>query len=133
MRSKRRAPCSMVVTPQVEWATNTRVQPDRDVIILPNLYSPTLDPSAPASRTSAKMAVDATMPLGEETVYSRLSVPGIERADLAGRLDRIGWKRPSGTAPPRDSTDSAGICGAALCSSRFTASGSISLSPTRRS
>ena len=87
---------------QVEWATNTRVQPDRDVIILPNLYSPTLDPSAPASRTSAKMAVDATMPLGEETVYSRLRVPGIERADLAGRLERIGWKRPSGTAPTRD-------------------------------
>jgi hypothetical protein len=48
------------------------------------------------------MAVDATMPLGEETVYSRLRVPGIELADLAGRLDRIGWERPSGTALTRD-------------------------------
>lgn len=84
---------------QVEWATNTRVQPDRDVIILPNLYSPTLDPSAPASRTSAKMAVDATMPLGEEAIYSRLRVPGIEGFDLSGRLERAGWKRPSGDAP----------------------------------
>jgi hypothetical protein len=44
------------------------------------------------------------MPLGEETAYSRLRVPGIESADLAGRLERMGWKRPSGSSPrsPRD-------------------------------
>lgn len=84
---------------QVEWAMNTRVQPDRDVIVLPNLYSPTLDPSAPAARTSAKMTIDATMPLGEEAVYSRLRVPGIEEADLRGRLDAAGWKRPDGSTP----------------------------------
>src|SRR6185312_11140725 len=50
---------------QVEWAVNTRVQPDRDVVIVPNLYAPTLDPSAPAARSTAKMAIDATAPLGE--------------------------------------------------------------------
>lgn len=50
---------------QVEWAINTRMQADQDVVVLPNLYSPTLDPSAPAARTSAKMIIDATAPLGK--------------------------------------------------------------------
>lgn len=50
---------------QVEWAINTRMQADQDVVIVPNLYSPTLDPSAPAARTSAKMLIDATAPSGK--------------------------------------------------------------------
>ena len=82
---------------QVEWAINTRVQADRDVIIIPNLYSPTLDPSAPGERTSAKMAIDATAPLGELERYTPPQIPGADRV----RLDRYleGWRRP---ANPRD-------------------------------
>jgi UbiD family decarboxylase len=79
---------------QVEWAVNTRVQADDDVIIVPNLYSPTLDPSAPAGRTSAKMAIDATAPLGEREAYQPPKVLGLERFQLAPLLG--GWQRPSG-------------------------------------
>ncbi len=67
---------------QVEWACNVRVQPDRDVIIVPNLYSPTLDPSAPAERTSAKMAIDATAPLGRLEEFAPARIPNFERYDL---------------------------------------------------
>ena len=79
---------------QVEWAVNTRVQPDRDVIIVPDLYSPTLDPSAPAPRTSAKMAIDATAPLGDREAYQPPKVLGLERFQLAPLLGD--WQRPDG-------------------------------------
>jgi UbiD family decarboxylase len=80
---------------QVEWAVNTRMQPDRDVIILPNLYSPTLDPSAPAARTSAKMGMDATAPMGEERrMYEPPLVLGQAGWPLQSVLDQAGWSMP---------------------------------------
>ncbi|HVL34158.1 MAG TPA: UbiD family decarboxylase [Burkholderiales bacterium] len=73
---------------QVEWAMNIRMQADRDVVIIPDLYSPTLDPSAPASRTSAKMLVDATAPLGRLEEFQPPRIPGIEKLPLSRY-----WKR----------------------------------------
>ena len=65
----------------VEWAMNTRVQPDRDVIIVPNLACSTLDPSAPAPRTTAGWGVDATMPLRDNEYYRKVRVPGADQVD----------------------------------------------------
>ncbi|GAB2458257.1 UbiD family decarboxylase [Nocardioides hungaricus] len=80
---------------EVEWAVNTRVQPDRDVVIVPDLYSPTLDPSAPAPRASAKMGIDATAPMGEERrMYEKPRILGQERWPLQDLLDAAGWERP---------------------------------------
>ena len=80
---------------QVEWAVNTRVQPDRDVVIVPDLYSPTLDPSAPAARTSAKWGVDATAPMGpERRMYETPIVLGSEGWPLADLLAGKGWTHP---------------------------------------
>ena len=67
---------------QVEWAMNIRMQADQDVVIVPNLYSPTLDPSAPASRTSAKMLIDATAPLGRLEEFQAPRIPGSETLSL---------------------------------------------------
>lgn len=47
----------------VLWAVATRMQADRDVFIVPNMMGAILDPSTRAG-TTAKMAVDATRPLG---------------------------------------------------------------------
>lgn len=80
---------------EVEWAVNTRVQADRDLVIVPNLYSPTLDPSAPAARSSSKMGIDATAPLGEERrMYEKPAIPGFDRWDLRRLLDDAGWSHP---------------------------------------
>ena len=51
----------------VEWAVATRVQADRDVLIVSNARSKPLDPSLPPSTTgkiptTAKMGIDATIP-----------------------------------------------------------------------
>ena len=80
---------------QVEWAVNTRMQADRDVVIVGNLYSPTLDPSAPAGRTSAKMGIDATAPTGEERrMYEAPKIVGAESWSLQGDLAAAGWSTP---------------------------------------
>jgi len=80
---------------QVEWAVNTRVQPDKDVVIVPNLYSPTLDPSAPAARTSAKWGIDATAPMGEERrMYEAPMVLGSEQWPIADVLKAANWTAP---------------------------------------
>ncbi|HWH80203.1 MAG TPA: UbiD family decarboxylase domain-containing protein, partial [Candidatus Binatus sp.] len=51
----------------VEWAVATRVQADRDVVIISNARSKPLDPSLPLPMhgkvpTTAKMGIDATIP-----------------------------------------------------------------------
>ena len=51
----------------VEWAVATRVQADRDVLIVPNARAKPLDPSLPLPilgkiPTTAKMGIDATIP-----------------------------------------------------------------------
>ena len=50
----------------VEWAVATRVQADRDVIVVSNARSKPLDPSLPPTNgkipTTAKMGIDATIP-----------------------------------------------------------------------
>jgi 2,5-furandicarboxylate decarboxylase 1 len=49
----------------VEWAIATRVQADRDVVIISNARSKPLDPSLPTTDgipTTAKMGIDATIP-----------------------------------------------------------------------
>ena len=61
---------------QVEWAINTRMQPEKDVMILPTMYSPTLDPSAPYPRASSKMGIDATAPLDKKEDFQRVFTPG---------------------------------------------------------
>ncbi len=50
---------------EVEWALATRVQADRDVVVISNARSKPLDPSLPPTNgtpTTAKMGIDATIP-----------------------------------------------------------------------
>lgn len=63
---------------QINWAMNTRVQPNRDVMTFPAMVGAPLDPSGPP-RQSQKMGVDATKPIDEDhQVYDRVEVPGTE-------------------------------------------------------
>jgi 2,5-furandicarboxylate decarboxylase 1 len=63
---------------QVNWAMNTRVQPDRDVHTFPTMVGASLDPSGP-SRQAQKMGIDATIPNNEDSEeYQRAEVPGTE-------------------------------------------------------
>jgi 2,5-furandicarboxylate decarboxylase 1 len=70
---------------EVEWALATRFQADRDLVILHNQPSSSLDPSAtkvPGQKArTAKMGLDATAPLGEaRREYERV---GYQAVDLS--------------------------------------------------
>ncbi|ABM81449.1 UbiD family decarboxylase [Hyperthermus butylicus] len=60
---------------QVEWAIATRLQADRGIVIVSHARGSTLDPSAVDGLT-AKLIVDATVPIGERSRYTRPIIPG---------------------------------------------------------
>ncbi len=64
---------------QVEWALSTRMQPDKDIIIIPRLACSTLDPSVPAPRTTAGWGIDATVPVNDRERFEKVLVPGVEK------------------------------------------------------
>lgn len=70
-------------TDAIEWALATRVQPDRDVVIIPGCRGSSLDPSRDGrDDTTAKWLIDATLP------------PGRDRAEFVRATPR----RPPGAA-----------------------------------
>ncbi|MDP6558672.1 MAG: UbiD family decarboxylase [Candidatus Binatia bacterium] len=63
----------------VEWAVNTRMQPDKDLIVISRLAISTLDPSAPQPRTSAGWGIDATMPMCDNQHFQKVKIPGVDK------------------------------------------------------
>lgn len=84
---------------EVEWAIATRVQADRDVVIVSDARSKPLDPSLPPTvgriPTTAKCGVDATVP---EDVprerYERITYACAGRVKLSDVLDDSGGPAP---------------------------------------
>jgi len=84
----------------VEWAIATRVQADRDVVIVTNARGKPLDPSlAPTPPgvvpTTAKVGIDATIPENvPKERYERIAYAYADRAKIAdyaaGKADRAG-------------------------------------------
>jgi len=83
----------------VEWAIATRVQGDRDVMIVANARAKPLDPSLPQGAgvvpTGAKVGIDATIPEGiPREHYERITYAYAERARIDdyvnGRADAPG-------------------------------------------
>ncbi|HEY1267055.1 MAG TPA: UbiD family decarboxylase [Candidatus Binatia bacterium] len=64
---------------EVEWALSTRMQPDRDLIIIPRLACSTLDPSVPKPRSTAGWGIDATVPVADRSKYEKVLIPGVEK------------------------------------------------------
>jgi 2,5-furandicarboxylate decarboxylase 1 len=93
----------------VEWAIATRVQGDRDVIVIPGARAKPLDPSLPVTPpgvvpTGAKVGIDAT--IGEGTPHERFERIAYAYADRARIDDYLAGKadpapRESGTTAER--------------------------------
>ena len=67
---------------QVEWATATRVRPDRDIIIIPPV-EPAPEAISRAPIYTYKWSIDATAPITEEPwLYSRAVPPGVDKVDF---------------------------------------------------
>jgi 2,5-furandicarboxylate decarboxylase 1 len=84
---------------EVEWAIATRVQGDRDVMIVSNARAKPLDPSLPQGYgvvpTGAKVGIDATIPEGiPREYYERITYAYAESAKIGdyvkGKKDTVG-------------------------------------------
>src|SRR5712664_1626116 len=84
---------------EVEWAIATRVQGDRDIMIVNNARAKPLDPSLPQGSgvvpTGAKVGIDATIPEGiPKEHYERITYAYAETARIAdyanGKADAAG-------------------------------------------
>ncbi len=84
---------------QVEWAIATRVQGDKDVMIVTNARAKPLDPSLPQGfgvvPTGAKVGIDATIPEGiPHEHYERITYAYADRAKIDdyvnGKADEAG-------------------------------------------
>jgi 2,5-furandicarboxylate decarboxylase 1 len=78
----------------VEWAVATRVQADRDVLIVSNARSKPLDPSLPLTPgripTTAKMGIDATIPEDVPRIrYNRIAYFNQDKVKLADYLNVV--------------------------------------------
>src|SRR6201993_621114 len=77
---------------EVEWAIATRVQGDRDIMIVGNARAKPLDPSLPQGYgvvpTGAKVGIDATIPEGiPREYYERIIYAYADRAKIADYID----------------------------------------------
>jgi 2,5-furandicarboxylate decarboxylase 1 len=66
----------------VLWAVATRMQPDRDLVIISGSLGALLDPSADERGVTAKLGIDATRPFGEPFAEKLVMSP-----------DRMAWAR----------------------------------------
>jgi 2,5-furandicarboxylate decarboxylase 1 len=96
----------------VEWAVATRVQADRDVVIVSNARSKPLDPSLPLPQhgkvpTTAKMGIDATIPENIPAErYTRIvyfSQGKVKLNDYIGAAAET--TKPKAVAKPGDTVD----------------------------
>lgn len=74
---------------EVLWALATRFQGDKDLIVLPGMAGPTLDPSAPEG-VGTKVGFDCTKPAFPEpfSERTRVSKEVMDRIQLADYIDR---------------------------------------------
>ena len=66
----------------VMWAVATRMQADRDLVVIPGSLGAMLDPSADERGVTAKLGIDATRPFGEPFAEKLVMAP-----------DRMAWAR----------------------------------------
>lgn len=73
----------------VLWAVATRMQADRDLVVIPGSLGAILDPSASEDGVTAKMGIDATKPLGAP--FAEKLMMDVEKMAWARRLvDQLG-------------------------------------------
>jgi 2,5-furandicarboxylate decarboxylase 1 len=74
---------------QVGWAVATRVQADRDLLVVPNAKGSSLDPSADGALT-AKLGIDATVPSADRERYRQMRVEPADPERVRGHLAELG-------------------------------------------
>ncbi|MHA6796248.1 UbiD family decarboxylase [Pseudonocardia bannensis] len=74
---------------QIGWAVATRVQADRDLLVVPGAKGSSLDPSATGALT-AKLGVDATVPADDREKYRQMRVSPADPERVRAHLAELG-------------------------------------------
>jgi 3-polyprenyl-4-hydroxybenzoate decarboxylase len=82
----------------VLWALATRMQADRDLVVIPGSLGALLDPSADERGVTAKLGIDATRPFGEPFA-EKLVMPPEKMAWARALVERIEDMGVSGRPP----------------------------------
>ena len=72
---------------ELDWALATRVQPDRDLVVLERVDGSPIDPSVDSEAMGSRYGIDATKPVGEVERFEKIAVPP-RAAELARKLLR---------------------------------------------
>jgi len=75
---------------EVIWAVTARCNPARDIVIIDNAPTDTLDPSAYSSNVGSKIGIDATTKLKEEGAWEVFELAKVD--DNTKRLVDMRWK-----------------------------------------
>jgi UbiD family decarboxylase len=78
----------------VLWAVATRMQADRDLVVIAGSLGAMLDPSADERGVTAKLGIDATRPFGEPFA-DKLVMPPERMAWARDLVDRLGGATPA--------------------------------------
>ena len=73
----------------VMWAVATRMQADRDLVVIAGSLGAMLDPSADDRGLTAKLGIDATRPFGQPFAEKLVMSPG-KMAWARALVDRLG-------------------------------------------
>ena len=84
----------------LDWAIATRVQGDEDLVVMTGLRARSIDPSAKDGMLTAKVGIDATVPIAQRQRFRRISVPVEIKQSVAKHLAAI-----ISVNPPNRATD----------------------------
>jgi len=70
----------------VEWAIATRVQGDEDMVVISGLRCRSIDPSQKPGLFTAKVGIDATVPMTQRQRFKRIGVPLEVKETVAKRV-----------------------------------------------
>jgi len=82
----------------VDWAISTRFQGDEDLVVIPKLRARSIDPSTKDGAFTAKVGIDATVPIAQRQRFRRIGVPLEVREKVAKRLASITSQSSTGEA-----------------------------------
>jgi 4-hydroxy-3-polyprenylbenzoate decarboxylase len=77
---------------QLLWAMSTRIDPDRDVIIIPGTVTDSLDHASSIMNYGSKMGIDATKK-GPSEGYQRVWPDVLQMSEDVDRMVKDKWRR----------------------------------------
>ena len=75
---------------EMQWAMATRVQADRDFVLIPGVQGSVIDPSISPDGSSCKLGIDATFPKDQTSRFKKITIPPQSWNRAMTVLEKIG-------------------------------------------